>query len=278
MKFNPNCKKPNTCEECTDRCIKNIAFLYGLPEEKQIDILRHSTHKTLRRGDFVFHEGDSVESIVIIKQGQVKLSTYEADGRENIIGIFADNDTIWEGVFSAASSYPYSAVCLTKTYCCYIRRADVESAISDPKVALKVIHMLSNKLHDANERSRILSISEPVKRVAAFLIYREKRSNEPYFTLRLRKPRRANFLVFQEPRFREAAPFFQTGSYFHSEIKLLSRSKSGMRKPLLPTFSISPSLTSFRTLRLTVSARRPTLPAISSRRRVKYGSLLRFSR
>ncbi|MBQ1616823.1 MAG: cyclic nucleotide-binding domain-containing protein, partial [Ruminococcus sp.] len=132
MKFNPNCQKPNTCEECTDRCIKDIAFLYGLPEEKQIDILRHSTHKTLRRGDFVFHEGDSVESIVIIKQGQVKLSTYEADGRENIIGIFADNDTIWEGVFSAASSYPYSAVCLTKTYCCYIRRVDVESAISDP--------------------------------------------------------------------------------------------------------------------------------------------------
>ena len=59
MKFNPNCKKPNTCEECRDRCIKDIAFLYGLPEEKQIDILRHSTHKTLRRGDFVFHEGDS---------------------------------------------------------------------------------------------------------------------------------------------------------------------------------------------------------------------------
>nr|WP_253289230.1 Crp/Fnr family transcriptional regulator [Lachnoclostridium sp. MSJ-17] len=139
----------------------------------------------MRRGDFVFHEGDSVESIVIIKQGQVKLSTYEADGRENIIGIFADNDTIWEGVFSGASKYPYSAVCLTRTYCCYIRRADVESAISDPKVALKVIHMLSNKLHDANERSRILSISEPVKRVAAFLIYREKRSGEPYITLRL---------------------------------------------------------------------------------------------
>ena len=42
MKFNPNCQKPNTCEECTDRCIKDIAFLYGLPEEKQIDILRHS--------------------------------------------------------------------------------------------------------------------------------------------------------------------------------------------------------------------------------------------
>ncbi len=185
MKFNPNCKNPGTCEDCRDRCIQDIAFLYGMPEEKQLDILCRSAHKIFNRGDFLFHEGDKVSSIVIIKQGQVKLSTYEADGRENIIGIFSDNDTIWEGVFSGDRVYPYSAVCLTKTYCCFVRRGDVETAISNPTVALRVINMLSNKLHDANERSRILSISEPVRRIAAFLIYREKRSNEPFVTLRL---------------------------------------------------------------------------------------------
>ena len=185
MKFNPNCKNPGTCEDCRDRCIQDIAFLYGMPEEKQLDILRRSAHKIFNRGDFLFHEGDKVSSIVISKQGQVKLSTYEADGRENIIGIFSDNDTIWEGVFSGDRVYPYSAVCLTKTYCCFVRRGDVETAISNPTVALRVINMLSNKLHDANERSRILSISEPVRRIAAFLIYREKRSNEPFVTLRL---------------------------------------------------------------------------------------------
>lgn len=185
MKFNPDCQKPNTCEDCENRCIRDVAFLYGLPGDKQIDILRRSVHKVLRRGDFVFHEGDRVENIVIIKQGQVKLSRFEADGRENILGIFADNDTIWEGVFSVNRTYPYSAVCLTKTYCCYIRRTDVEEVISNPTVALKVIHMLSNKLHDANERSMILSVSEPIKRIAAFLLYCDQRSSEPVFTLRL---------------------------------------------------------------------------------------------
>ena len=47
------------------------------------------------------------------------------------------------------------------------------------------INLLSNKLHDANERNMILSISEPMKRIAAFLIYNEKRSEEPTLTLRL---------------------------------------------------------------------------------------------
>ena len=185
MKFNPNCKNPGTCEDCRDRCIRDIAFLYGMSEEKQLELLRCSAHKVFRRGDVLFHEGDRVNAIVIIKQGQVKLSTYGADGRENIIGIFADNDTIWEGVFSGERVYPYSAVCLTDTYCCFVRRSDVESAVSDPTVALRVIRMLSDKLHDANERSRILSIREPVKRIAAFLLYRRKRSGEPCITLRL---------------------------------------------------------------------------------------------
>lgn len=185
MKLNPNCQKPHTCEECQDRCIRDIAFLYGMPEEKQLDILSRSTHKILKRGDFIFREGDTIQSIVIIKQGQVKLSTYEADGRENILGIFSDNDTIWEGVFSEEKEYPYSAVCLSKTYCCYIRRSDIESAVNSPEVALRVINMLSSKLHDANERNMILSMSEPIKRVAAFLIYRMQRSNEPHIRLRL---------------------------------------------------------------------------------------------
>ena len=58
MKFNPNCKNPGTCEDCRDRCIQDIAFLYGMPEEKQLDILCRSAHKIFNRGDFLFHEGD----------------------------------------------------------------------------------------------------------------------------------------------------------------------------------------------------------------------------
>lgn len=184
MKFNPECVKPHACSECDDKCV-NKTFLSGLPEPYQQDLIGRSVHKTMRKGDYVFREGDKVDSIVLIKKGQVKLNNYEADGRENIIGIFSDNDTIWEGVFSDNSRYPYSAVCLCKTNCCYIRLRDIESAMSTPAVALKVINMLSNKLHDANERNRILSISEPMKRVAAFLIFREQRSSAPYITLRL---------------------------------------------------------------------------------------------
>ena len=62
---------------------------------------------------------------------------------------------------------------------------DFEAAISDPAVALRVIRMLSVKLHDSNERNLILSTSDPQARIAAFLLYRQQRTAAKYVTLRL---------------------------------------------------------------------------------------------
>lgn len=185
MKFNPECKKPNRCEECDNSCIKNIAFLQGIPAENQAEIMLRSSHKSFEKDEYIFREGEPVDSVIIVKNGQVKLNTYDAEGREKIIGIFADTDTIWEGIFVDGSRYPYSGVCLVPTTVCRIRRSDVEEAVSNPHVALKVISMLSLKLHDANERNMILSVNEPMARIAAFLIYREKRSADPIIKLRL---------------------------------------------------------------------------------------------
>ena len=178
-------KRPFRCEECEGSCIKNIAFLQGIPEDKQAEIMLRSVHKCYDRDDAVFREGDPVNSVFIIKHGQVKLVTFDAEGREKIVGIFSDADTVWEGIFVEGSRYPYSCVCLTPATLCCIRRSDVENAVSNPQVALRVISMLSLKLHDANERNMILSVNEPVARIAAFLIYCERRSSDPVIKLRL---------------------------------------------------------------------------------------------
>ena len=185
MKFNPFCKKQIDCEQCTSRCIDKLAFFSGLPDESKRELMRRSSDKFLRKGETVFAEGDAVESIVIIRKGQIKLNTYDSEGRERIIGIFSDNDTVWEGIFLENSHYPYSAVCITDVHLCLIFRRDVEAAVSDPSIALSVINMLSNKLHDANERNMILSMSDPMSKIACFLLYRDKRSTDSAIKLRL---------------------------------------------------------------------------------------------
>ena len=185
MKFNPFCQKDIDCEQCSSRCIDKLAFFSGLPEESKIRLMQKSSNKFLQKGETIFTEGSKVDSIVIIRKGQIKLSSYDSEGRERIIGIFSDNDTVWEGIFLENSRYPYSAVCITDVHLCRIFRRDIEEAVSDPSVALSVINMLSNKLHDANERNMILSMNDPMAKIAGFLIYRDQRSADSVIQLRL---------------------------------------------------------------------------------------------
>ncbi len=165
--------------------LEEIDFLQGLPEEKQEYILMNAIRKNYRKGSFVFQEGDLVDGIYFIEKGRIKLSTFDNEGREKIVGMFTDHDTIWEGIFLAGSRYPYAGVCQTAVTAFKIPRSYFEEALSDVQVALRTIGMLSIKLHDANERNMLLSIADPAQRIAGFMIYRRQRTAEKYLTLKL---------------------------------------------------------------------------------------------
>lgn len=178
-------KQSEECENCQADCVDHVEFLAELPQKQKQELLDGALHRDYRKGQFLFHEDEEVDSLYVIRKGSVKLSTWDSEGREQIVGIFTDNDVIWEGMFLEESRYPYSAVCLKASHICRIRREDFECVVSDRAVALKVIGMLSRKLHDANARNLLLSTSDPKSRIAGFLLYRREHTTEPVLTLRL---------------------------------------------------------------------------------------------
>ena len=184
-KFDPFCSKKHQCKDCDNRCVNQIAFLKDLPMEFQNALMLKAEYKKFKKDAYIFHEGDSVDAVTIVRKGKIKLTITDSDGREKIIGIFSSNDTIWEGIFLDNSVYPYNAVCLTDTHIWKIYRKDVELAVEDAALAKNVISMLSRKLHDANERNLIMSISDPEAKVAKFLLYRDRQDHNGVINLRL---------------------------------------------------------------------------------------------
>lgn len=178
-------KLPDRCHECNELCISKIEFMQDLPVSKQRQILTNSRLSRYREGDYVFEEGDEVKAIYLIKKGRIKLSTYDVDGRESIIGIFSAYDIIWEGLFLTKSTFPYSAICLTKCEVCKIYRNDFESSVSDPAIAMKTVGLLSKKLHDANVRNKLLSVASPKARLAGFILYRKEHTTDRELVMKL---------------------------------------------------------------------------------------------
>lgn len=162
-----------------------LSFLMGLPDSRQREITEKAVWKSIPRGDYLFAEQEPVDGIYVILSGRVKLSTWDSEGREQIIGIFSESDTIWEGVFMDGSRYPYNAVCLTDVECCKLLISDLEDVMEDPSVSLKIIALLSRKLHDANERVMLLSTNSPKARLAGFLLNRSRHTSSDTVVLRL---------------------------------------------------------------------------------------------
>ena len=173
------------CASCTTLCTEKIEFLAGLPSEKHVMIAQCAIRHRLSKGSFLFLEGDGVDAIYIIHSGKVKLSTSDKEGKEHISGIFSEKDTIWDGIFVQNSRYPYSGICITDVDCCKIYRRDFEKVILDPMISMRIIGLLSKKLHEANEKNLLLSTTDPKARIAGFLLYRSKRSATDTVTLRL---------------------------------------------------------------------------------------------
>lgn len=171
--------------EVTEFFAHHVPLIRDLPAEMQEILVSRMKFEDLKRGQFIFNEGEVADYIVIIRTGQVKLCNFDGDGRENIIMILSDEDTIWESMFLENSRFPYSAVCLTKVNICKIYREDFDRVVKNSDAAMRVILLLSRKLHDANERNMLLSTKDPIARLAGFLLYRRDRSIGDIIDLRL---------------------------------------------------------------------------------------------
>lgn len=172
--------KEEYCRDCEaeDPCPADILFLQSMPEKEQKMLAGRIVHRSLKKGSMLFREGDKVNAIYMIRTGRIKLTRYDAEGHEQIVGIFAKGETIWEGMLLEDSIFPYSAKCLTASSVCVLYRRDFIRVLEDPSVSMRILAMLSRKLHDANERNLVLSTKNPKERLAAFLLYREKRDQD----------------------------------------------------------------------------------------------------
>lgn len=173
------------CSDCNRLCMKSLTVISGVDEDRCKQIMNSAVRTRNRKGSYLFREGEPCDGVYLLLSGKVKLCTYDSDGREEIAGIFWAGEMIWEGIFLEDSTYPYDAVCLDTTDCCMIPRLEIESLMEDPRIALKVIRVLSEKLHAANERVLLLATEDPKARLAGFLLRQSKYSGSDTIVMRL---------------------------------------------------------------------------------------------
>lgn len=157
-------------------CISHIRLFERLPMALQGQLVARSVHSVHPRGSALVREGDPIDSVLIIQRGKVKIASTDASGEEHILDVLHDGQAIWHGIFLKDHIYHYDVICLEPVTLCEIPRDALTEVLErHPETVIHLIEMLSIELDEAEKKVIILSIRDPRRRIAQFLLYRDAR-------------------------------------------------------------------------------------------------------
>ena len=160
--------------------MSNVLFFNTLPDRYKEKIMEQAEKRSAEAAARLFNEGDRAEWVYLIWKGRVKLTA-----GSRVISIIASNEFVWEHSVQDEDIFPYTATCMIDTEY-YLVPVEVFKKVLERRDAAKhIILSLSSWLHDSNERSMYLAVSDPVARIAGCLLYNEHRRTGDYIELTL---------------------------------------------------------------------------------------------
>ena len=151
--------------------LRQAPLFSGLDDEAATALGNSLTESRLRRGDVLFHEGDSGDKLYIVTEGKVKLGRSSSDGRENLLAIMGPGQMF--GELSLFDPGPRSATVTAVTDATFasLSHDDLLRWLEGrPMVARGLLSQLAARLRKANDVVADLVFSDVPGRVAKALL------------------------------------------------------------------------------------------------------------
>ncbi|MBS3965003.1 MAG: helix-turn-helix domain-containing protein [Methylomonas sp.] len=168
-----------SCSHCS---LDSLCLPRGLSQSEINDISKVvKAHKTLQRGDFIYHEGDRFRGILAIKSGSAKLVANDAHGNEHIISILLPGELLgFDGL--STEHHGCAAIALETMMFCILPADSLEHLFQTlPGLTRELFRHTGEKfLEDRNQR--VLSKRPAEERLAYFLISLSERLHRRGFS------------------------------------------------------------------------------------------------
>ena len=194
---------------CKDCMLHPLCLPLSLGDDG-VDQLEAIIHRgrPLQKGDYLFQQGDSFDSIYAIRSGSLKAYSITSTGQEQIVGFFFPTEIVGLAAVNCYT-HPVSAVALETTAVCEIPFARMEQLFEElPALRQRVMSVMGKELRDYQEMMLILSKKTADERVATFLM-----------NLALRFARRG----FSANAFRLTMSRNEIGNYLGMAVETVSR-------------------------------------------------------
>ena len=151
--------------------LRQAALFAALDDDSASALADSMSEAKIRRGDVLFHEGDSGDELFIVLDGKVKLGRTSVDGRENLLAILGPGQMF--GELSLFDPGPRSATVTAITDCTFASLSHDELLKwleARPVVASGLLAQLAGRLRKANDVVSDLVFADVPGRVAKALL------------------------------------------------------------------------------------------------------------
>jgi len=165
-----------SCDKCTFSILCNPLVVNGT----EINMVGPTTNRKqfVKRGDFVFHQGDKLRSIIAIAQGSVKLLVKNGQTQEQVLGFRLVGEILGLAGMHGGN-YLMDAQALENSLLCEIPFDMLDKfAYLVPQIQHKLRQLLSDELVCNLNQSISLGKKTAEERLAAFLLNISHRYSE----------------------------------------------------------------------------------------------------
>jgi CRP/FNR family transcriptional regulator len=174
----------------------STSLFSGVEGEHLRDLSGIAMVVSCKRRAHILSTGDPGDGFYLVKEGRVKVFMLSPDGKEQILHIIGPGESFGEVAVFAGQSFPAHAVALENSRLVFLPRDDFVALVSaNPALALNLLAALSQRLRQFAKMIDALSLKEVPGRLAAHLLYLNKKQATPdHLCLELSKTQLASLL------------------------------------------------------------------------------------
>lgn len=159
--------------------VKPVGFLAHLTSSEQDALEGAGTRRNYARGEVLFRDGESPDTVIIVLDGRVKISSLTEEGREVVLAVIGPGDILGEIAVLEEVPRSATATALDSLQAVVIGAAEFRNLLErHPRIAVEIIKMTARRLREADRKRISFSAFDTIGRVANLLVELVERFGE----------------------------------------------------------------------------------------------------
>lgn len=158
-------------ERALSHWLESTPLFQGIPLASSIPIAQIAQLQQYQKGETIFIQGSEATGFFVIKTGRIKVFKLAAQGKEQILHIFGEQDYFAEVAALDGKRFPASATALEASTLLFFPRLEFLHLLQQyPAITIKLLLNLSQHLRHLTQLVEELSFKDVPQRLAAYLI------------------------------------------------------------------------------------------------------------